>query len=95
MDQQVVLLPVPLDKILEAVRGIVNDVLDSRESKDDRLYTRKETAEKFGISLVTLHQWTINGLIEAYRVGGRVYYKEQAVESALKKISKYTPGNAA
>jgi hypothetical protein len=92
MDQQVVLLPVPLDKILEAVRGIVNDVLDSRESKDDRLYTRKETAEKFGISLVTLHQWTI---IEAYRVGGRVYYKEQAVESALKKISKYTPGNAA
>lgn len=93
--EQVVLLPVPLDKILEAVRGIVNDVLESREQKEEKLYSRKEVAEKFGISLVTLHQWTISGLIEAYRVGGRVYYKEHAVESALKRISKYSPGNAA
>lgn len=95
MEQQVVLTSLPLDKMLDAFRGVVKEMMDSREQRSEIIYTRKEVAQKFQISLVTLHQWTIQGLIEAYRVGGRVYYKQEAVEKALKSIRKYTPGNAA
>lgn len=95
MEQQVDLTSLLLDKMLDAFRGVVKEMMDSREQKVPAYFTRKEVASKFQISLVTLHEWTTRGLIEAYRVGGRVYYKQEAVEKALKSISKYTPGNAA
>lgn len=96
MEQQVVLIQIPLDKMLDEFRKVVNEMLDSREQKVDAIYTRDQTAEKLNISLVTLWEWTRQGLIEAHRAGGRrVYYKSSAVEKALKHINKYTPNNAA
>ncbi len=52
------------------------------------LNKRKETAAKLRVSLVTLDAWTKAGLINAYRVGGRVYYTDKDINDALKKSSK-------
>lgn len=68
------------------------DIIDStpkvEESPRDGLYKRKEAAEKLRISLVTLDNWTKLGIINARRIGTRVYYTEKDINDALKKVSK-------
>ena len=50
------------------------------------LITRKEAAEMLGVSLPTLHCWTKDGRIPAYRIGNRVRYKREEVLNSLRKI---------
>ena len=52
--------------------------------KSDYL-TRQEVADIFGITLATVHQWTIAGILSAYKVANRVYYKRKEVESTYTK----------
>ena len=54
--------------------------------------SRKQTAKMLGISLPTLHQWTMEGRIKAYRIGRLVRYKRADVHSALNSVqcTKYT-----
>lgn len=47
--------------------------------------TRREVAKLFKITLVTVHDWTRKGLLQAYKIGNRVYYKRAEVEGALTK----------
>lgn len=54
----------------------------------DGLYRRKEAAEKLRISLVTLDNWTKLGIVNARRIGTRVYYTEKDLNEALKKVCK-------
>ena len=49
------------------------------------LMTIKEVCEMFQITRQTLYNWTKGGLIQAYRVVRKVYYKPDEIESALKK----------
>jgi excisionase family DNA binding protein len=48
-----------------------------------KFYSRKETAEILGITLATLHKYTKDGVIDSHRIGSRVLYKYQDIESAL------------
>ncbi len=52
----------------------------------EKLLTRKETADKLKISLVTLNDWTKRGMIQSYLIGGRVLYKETEIEKSLHKV---------
>ena len=51
--------------------------------------TRREVANLFKITLVTVHDWTRKGLLTAYKIGNRVYYKRTEVEGALTKKGGY------
>ncbi len=54
--------------------------------KEDTYLTRKETAKKFRISLPTLNELTKSGRVRAYKIGGRVLYREQDIEASLMEI---------
>lgn len=45
----------------------------SNEQKE--FITRKETAQLFKVSLVTIHDWINNGIIKPYKLGNRTYFK--------------------
>lgn len=47
--------------------------------------TRREVAKFFQITLTTVHDWTRKGVLQAYKVANRVYYKRSEVENALVK----------
>ena len=47
------------------------------------LLTRREVVNMLKISLVTLHDWTNKGVLKAYKVGNRVYYKADEVRASL------------
>ncbi|MDU1905988.1 MAG: hypothetical protein E6772_14530 [Dysgonomonas sp.] len=65
---------------------------ETREKKSAKLelLTRKDTAGKLGISLPTLHKWTLNGTIQAKRLGSgarcRIRYCIDDIEAVLKDI---------
>jgi hypothetical protein len=56
------------------------------ESQTEKLLTRKETADKLKISLVTLNDWSKRGLLSSYLIGGRVLYKESEIEASLHQV---------
>lgn len=50
------------------------------------LYTREATADTLCISLPTLHEWTKQGIIKAFRIGNRVLYRLEDINNALKEV---------
>lgn len=56
--------------------------MKTRQARE--LLTRKEAALFLSVSLTTLKKWTDMQLLIAYRLGGRVYYKEKEIMKALK-----------
>ncbi len=47
--------------------------------------TRKETAQFFGVSLVTVHDWTRAGILHPYKVGNRVFYRRSHLMQVLEQ----------
>jgi len=58
--------------------------LQSKSSKDEpEFLTRKQTAELFGVSLATTHDWNNNGILKFYKMGNRSYCKRSELLETL------------
>jgi excisionase family DNA binding protein len=74
------------------IKAEVNNALEAfnrqleAKPKDDNFYTRKETAKKLNVSLVTLTKHVYEGKITAHRVGHRVLFKAEDINNCLNKI---------
>ena len=74
---------------LADVERMINKAVDERisaflqeiQEKPTNLLTRKEAADRLGVSLPTLAQYSKYGFIKSQRIGGRVYYAEAEVDS--------------
>lgn len=51
------------------------------------LLTREQTKELLHITQPTLRKWTKLGLLTAYGLGGRIYYKQDEILCALKVLT--------
>lgn len=71
--------------IRESLIEIIPQLL---KSNDPVYLTRKQTADFLGVSLVTLHAWTKNGLLTKYRISNRIRYSKSEVEETLIKNNK-------
>jgi hypothetical protein len=74
--------------ISQAVKEAIKNSLPAspNTTPSEKLLTRKETAYKLKISLVTLNDWTKRGMIQSYLIGGRVLYKDSEIEGSLHKV---------
>lgn len=45
------------------------------ENNQKKFLTRKETAEKLQVSLVTIYKWQKLGILKVYKMGNRSYFK--------------------
>jgi excisionase family DNA binding protein len=70
----------------KAFEKAIKQFINPPVSQDKDLKSRKETARILNISLPTLHLFTKEGNIRAYRIGNRVLYKSADIENALKVI---------
>lgn len=76
-----------LPKIKQEVRNALIEYKTQLDApKDDKLYSRKETAQRIDVSLVTLNQYVKDGKIVAHRIGSRVLFKAEDIEKCLSKI---------
>lgn len=60
----------------------------SERDSPKEIMTRKEVAELFSVSLVTLHDWANSGIIKPYKVGNRTYYKRSELLSVMDLSNK-------
>ena len=60
--------------------------VDLAQKPQDELLTRQQAAERLKISLPTLNELTKSGKLIGYRIGNRLRYKTNEVNSALTKI---------
>ena len=64
------------------VENLISELSDNKESGKEFL-TRKETAEFFGVSVVTIHAWINEGHISSYKMGNRTYFKRSELIEQL------------
>lgn len=53
----------------------------------DPVYTTNDVCSYFGITGKTLERWVKSGYIERYKIGGRIYFTKQQIESCIKKAT--------
>jgi excisionase family DNA binding protein len=70
----------------QAVKTEVEKINLFKPEPEPEFITRKEAARILGISLVTLNEWTKQGLTPAYRIGTRVRYKKEELIESLKQV---------
>jgi len=71
-----------LDKLEGAIYALSTQPQNAAKKASEYI-TRREVAQLFKISLVTVHDWTTKGLLIAYKIGNRIFYKQSEVEAAL------------
>lgn len=78
---------------------ILNPIMELKESIEDlkkyfqpitptEFLARQEVSSLLKIDLSSVHNWTKKGILTAYQIGGRVYYKRSEVENAIVKLNK-------
>ncbi len=84
--EQSIIIPVSLDDlkqiVSEAVISAVTGSLDRFIPDEKRYLTRKEVAEKFHVSLSTVHAWINSGKIQAVKIGRRTLFDLSQIEAA-------------
>ena len=87
---QIIFTSVRLDQLQnlfsEAIRNELNKIQPPAPPDKEKYITRKETAQILGVSLVTIHSWTKTGLINGYRIGTRIRFKESEIMESLNKV---------
>ncbi|MCF8409074.1 MAG: helix-turn-helix domain-containing protein [Crocinitomicaceae bacterium] len=65
------------------LKELFTEFKGSKKEEEQEFLTRKETAELFKVSLVTIHDWSNNGILKPYKLGNRTYYKYSELKEAL------------
>ena len=93
MSNEIILSGITFEQLQNSFRSIVkNEVeqiiknLPTSQEPAPELITRKETALIYGISLVTLNEWTKTGIVPAQRIGTRIRYNRADVYNSLKDV---------
>ena len=55
-------------------------------SDPDELVTRKQAAKYLGLSLPTLHDYTVRGIVTAHRLGSRIRYRKGDLVNSLVQV---------
>jgi len=64
----------------------MQNIRPPKPKSETKYLTRKETARRLKVSLVTLTDWVNRGRIVAHKIGGRVLFLESDVEEALAQV---------
>lgn len=80
-----------VEELVSEIKEIVRQVMESCEltaqNDSERVLTRKKAGELLQVSFVTLNKWNKLGVLPAYSVGTRVYYRWIDVQNAMKKVA--------
>ena len=71
------------DSISKCIENL--NIFNAASEKDSpkEVMTRKEVADLFSVSMVTIHDWVNSGIIKPYKVGNRTYFKRSELMSVM------------
>lgn len=73
-----------LDGLSSEIANLKSQISGSKKPTD--YLSRQQVAEMFGVSLVTVHDWTQKGILKAYKLANRVYFVRSQVEASLTEM---------
>ena len=91
MVQQVILTQLSIEQLQNVINNAVQTGLAQfkpTQPEQTNLLTRKQVCEILNITAPTLHEWTKNGTVTAYKVGTRVRYKQTEVLNTLQRVQR-------
>lgn len=87
--QKLILDQISVDDLVSRLAVKVGDIIQDsliKPEPPEKYLTRQETAKLLQISLVTLNEWSKKGIIQSYRIGGRIRYKKSELEDSLREV---------
>jgi hypothetical protein len=79
--------------ISESVKSQIQELINAtnkEQLKDENdLLSRKETADFFKVSLVSIHSWMKDGIIKPYKVGNRTYFKKSELINVVESSNRF------
>jgi len=88
MDKTIELRQISLNElkeiISESVRIEMQNFGGTKNKKE--FLSREEVASLLGVSLVSLHSYTKEGILQSYKIAGRVLYRQDEVIEAIRKV---------
>jgi len=91
--EQIILFPIPLGELKEAIADLIDQKIKHftpvpLKDAGEIYLSREEVSKQLKISMPTLRNLTLQGVITGHRLGPRkILYKRSEVESALHEIS--------
>ncbi len=75
-------------EILKKMKAELLELSKNFQPKTPEEYlTRQEVAKLCKVNISTVSNWKNDGVINAYGLGGRVYYKRSEIDKAMIKIN--------
>ncbi|MEO9805002.1 MAG: helix-turn-helix domain-containing protein [Reichenbachiella sp.] len=82
--QDIILSSISKEELVEQVAKKVSDLLVSSINPPEELLIKpKDAAELLQVSAPTLNSWTTKGLLKAYTIGRRKFYKKSEIINSL------------
>ena len=77
------------ETLISKIKEVVKEVIPQPQPQTikDSLLTRKEVCTMLQVSLVTVHNWTKQGILNPYRIGNKLRFKESEVLEALQSVN--------
>ena len=74
----------------QLVARVVNELKNEYKQApfSDHYLTKRQLTELLTVSLSSVNNWTRDGVIQAYQLGGKVYYKSSEIECSMIKLVK-------
>jgi hypothetical protein len=80
--------------ISESVKTQIQELVNTTTAPktptgEKELLTRKETADFFKVSLVSIHAWMKDGIIKPYKVGNKTYFKKSELMQVVESSNRF------
>lgn len=77
------------NELISSLKDVIQELLaETKKEKPLEYLTRQEVAKILKVSLVTIIDWSRNGIIKPYRLGNLVRFKSNELDDALIRIEK-------
>lgn len=73
-------------RLSNSIEQKILTIIQDKAERKETLLTRKDAAQKLGVSLSTLHALSKEGTVQSYRLGGQIRYKESELEGAMQQV---------
>ncbi|MFD2588431.1 hypothetical protein ACFSQJ_15955 [Croceitalea marina] len=78
------------EQLIQQIDKIIDERLSSLEVrlnqvKSKKYISRKEASNKLQISYVTLNEWDKNGILKKRKIGNKVFYLNEEIETILEQ----------
>ena len=81
--------PEELKQDISKLRSELAEIKLNLKPKEPTKYLgRKEVAEMLNVNISSVHNYTVKGILTAFQLGGKIYYRKVDIEAAMIELKK-------